>query len=415
LKQESASLIRSNLREAGRQWVASGAPLTAESNVQTPVITETGDIAETGPGTAIPLVDLKAQYRAIQAEIDDAVQAVLRRGDFILGTETGLFERAFAEFCGTSYGIGCGSGTEALHLGMKALGIGPDDEVIMPAMTFVATVLAITMCGAKPVLVDVEPATALIDPARVADAVTGRTRAILPVHLYGRCVDMDPILEIARDRNLMVVEDAAQAHGAADKGRKAGSMGDVGCFSFYPTKNLGAYGDAGLVTTTDAAVAEKLSLLRNWGSRRKYHHDVMGVNSRLDTVQAAVLLVKLRHLEAWNLARIKHAARYDAALAPLDHVRRTATLPHSVCHLYVVRMQHRDRAVEALNDSGIGAAIHYPFAVHKQAAYGWLGHDTGAFPVAESWARQCLSLPIYPELPIDAADRAAGVLSAMAG
>ncbi len=367
------------------------------------------------PADAIPLVDLKAQYRAIGGEIEAAMHAVVERADFILGREVTDFENEFAAYCGAAHGVGCGSGTEALHLGMKALGIGPGDEVIMPAMTFVATALAITMCGARPVLVDVDADTALIDPALIEGAITGSTRAILPVHLYGQCADMDPILEIAGRRGLKVIEDAAQAHGAIYQGRRAGSMGDVGCFSFYPGKNLGAYGDGGLITTDDAEVAERIRLLRNWGSTRKYHHEIVAVNSRLDTIQAAVLGIKLGYLEGWNAARRQHAARYDEALGQLTGVRLNNCAAGAVHHLYVIRVDGRDAVLERLNAACIGAGIHYPFAVHQQPAYAHLGYGPGAFPVSEDWAHNCLSLPIYAELPGDACDRAAAVLGTIAG
>lgn len=358
----------------------------------------------------IPLVDLKAQYRTIQPEIDEAVRRVMERADFVLGSDVTAFETEFAAFCGAEHAVGCGSGTEALHLALAALGIGLGDEVIMPAMTFVATALAINQCGARPVLVDVDRETALIDPAAVERAITPRTRAILPVHLFGQCADMDALGAIARRHGIKIVEDAAQAHGASWNGARAGALGDVGCFSFYPGKNLGAYGDGGLVTTNDAAIADKLGLLRNWGSRRKYHHEVMGTNSRLDTIQAAVLRVKLRYLDAWNAARRRHAAAYDAALGALNNIQRTRYDSGAIYHLYVIRTDDRDAALDALNRAGIGAAIHYPFAVHEHAAYAWLGYAAGSFPVAESWARRCLSLPIYPELPDTAPARAAAVL-----
>jgi dTDP-4-amino-4,6-dideoxygalactose transaminase len=366
-------------------------------------------------GEAVPLVDLKAQYEAIDGEVAGAVNAVLTRGDFILGNETVQFEQQFAKFIGARHAAGCGSGTDALHLAMKALGLGPGDEVIMPAMTFVATALAISMCGAHPVLVDVDEATALIDPSRIGDAITDRTRAILPVHLYGQCADMDAIREIADRHELLVIEDAAQAHGATYGERGAGAMGDAGCFSFYPAKNLGAYGDGGLIATNDRAVVEKVELLRNWGSRKKYHHETIGMNSRLDTLQAAILLVKLKYLEGWNRARKSHAARYDAVLAPLGKIRLTRHDPGSVHHLYVIRMENRDAVVEALNGAGIGAGIHYPFAVHELGAYDWLGYERGSFPVAEDWARTCLSLPLYPELPETVPERIAGVLESFTG
>lgn len=358
----------------------------------------------------VPLVDLKAQYRSIAPEIDAAMKAVVERADFILGAEVDAFEAAFAAYCGAAHGIGCGSGTDALQLGLEALGIGEGDEVIMPAMTFVATALAITLCGARPVLVDVDPETALIDPGRIEAAITPRTRAILPVHLFGQCADMTAIVAIARSRGLFVVEDAAQAHGAAHRDRRAGSLGDVGCFSFYPGKNLGAYGDGGLIATTDAGVADKVRLLRNWGSRRKYHHDVIGKNSRLDTLQAAVLAAKLPHLDAWNGARRRIAAEYDAALAGLPGTVATKYDAGAVYHLYVLRIENRDAVVASLNHAAIGASIHYPFAVHEQKAYQWLGYAPGTFPIAESWARRCLSLPIYPELPAGTPQRVAALL-----
>jgi dTDP-4-amino-4,6-dideoxygalactose transaminase len=343
------------------------------------------------------------------------VKAVMDRGDFILGRDVVEFEAGFSAFCGARFGIGCGSGTEALHLGMKALSIGPGDEVIMPAMTFVATALAITMCGATPVLVDVDPETALIDPATIEAALSPKTRAILPVHLFGQCADMTAIMAIARKHDLLVIEDAAQAHGAAHGKARAGAIGHVGCFSFYPGKNLGAYGDGGLVTTNDSTVADEVQLLRNWGSKRKYHHVILAVNSRLDTMQAAVLRVKLKYLDGWNAARQAHARRYDAALAGIKGLRRTRYDAGTVYHLYVVRVADRDGALEKLAAAGIGAGIHYPFAVHEQQAYQSLGYRSGAFPVSEDWARNCLSLPIYAELPEDAPARAAAVLAAHCG
>jgi dTDP-4-amino-4,6-dideoxygalactose transaminase len=363
--------------------------------------------------TPIPLVDLKAQYRAIQPEIDKALRRVIERADFILGADGEAFEQEFAAYCGVEHAVGCGSGTEALHLAHIALGIGEGDEVIMPAMTFVATALAITMCGARPVLVDVDPDTALIDPAAVANAITAKTRAILPVHLFGQCADMDAISNIARHHNLRVIEDAAQAHGAYINGVKAGALGDIGCFSFYPGKNLGAYGDGGLVTTNDAGIADKLRLLRNLGSRKKYEHELMGMNSRLDTMQAAVLRVKLRYIDQWNAARRRYAAAYDMALEPLRHIRRTRYNAGSIYHLYVIRNDNRDNALAALNAAGIGASIHYPAAVHELEAFRWLGYLPGSFPVAESWARTCLSLPIYAELPEWVPTRTALVLKSL--
>lgn len=359
----------------------------------------------------VPLVDLKAQLATIHTEVSEAMERAVVRCDYILGQDVAEFEREFAAFSDSRFAIGCASGTDAIHMALRALGVGPGHEVIMPAMTFIATALAISLTGAKPILADVDPETALIDPEKIEAAITPRTRAILPVHLYGQCADMTAIGDIARRHNLLVVEDAAQAHGATWKGRKAGSMSHAGCFSFYPGKNLGAYGDGGLITTNDTALAERLQLLRNWGSQRKYHHEEIGLNSRLDTVQAAVLRVKLRHLQAWNDARRMHARRYDQALASSNIIVPTRYDEGGVYHLYVVRVPNRDRVLAALNEAGIGAGIHYPFGVHELKAYRDLGHAVGSFPVSEDWARRCLSLPIYPELPEDVPARAAKIIA----
>lgn len=359
----------------------------------------------------IPLVDLKAQTILIRDEVDAAMGAVLDRCDFILGQDVGAFEQEFADFCGAAHGVGCASGTDALHLAFRALDIGPGDEVIMPAMTFVATALGASMIGAKPVLVDVDPDTALIDPDAIAKAITPNTKAIVPVHLFGQCADMDAINAIAADAGIPVVEDAAQAHGADRNGQKAGAMGTIGCFSFYPGKNLGAYGDGGMVTTNDDGLAERLRLLRNWGSIKKYHHEETGLNSRLDSVQAAILRVKLARLAGWNDARRAHAKAYDTALKDIPGIDATTYNTGSVYHLYVIRVAERDRVLAALNDAGVGAGIHYPFAVHELGAYKFLGYKRGAFPVSEAWADHCLSLPMYAELPDDAVARAAAVLA----
>ncbi len=367
------------------------------------------------PSPTLPLVDLKAQYEALAPEVEAAIQRVLGRADFILGEDLRRFEEEFAGFCGTGFAFGCASGTDALHLACRALDIGPGDEVIVPAFTFVATALGVSLTGARPVLVDADPQTALLDLAAVEAAITPETRAIMPVHLYGQCVDMDPLLDLAASAGVHVIEDAAQAHGARYRGKRAGSLGTLGCFSFYPGKNLGAYGDGGAVTTGDPALAEKLTLLRNWGSRKKYHHEEMGLNSRLDTLQAAVLRVKLRYLDQWNAARRERAGEYDRALGGIAGVELTATAADSVYHLYVVRVADRDAVLGRLHQAGIQAGIHYPFAVHELGAYRWLGYETGSFPVAENWARRCLSLPIYAELPRQAADRAAAVLAEALG
>jgi dTDP-4-amino-4,6-dideoxygalactose transaminase len=358
----------------------------------------------------IPLVDLKAQFRSIEADVNAAIAAVLARGDFILGKDVEAFEKEFAVFSGAAHSVGCANGTDALQLAMMALDIGPGDEVIVPAMTFIATALGVTLAGATPVLVDVEAETGLLDVKKAEAAITPRTKAILPVHLFGQMADLTALKALCEKHKLHLVEDAAQAHGANRDGLKAGTVGAIGCFSFYPGKNLGAYGDAGGLLTNDSALAHKLTLLRHLGSSKKYHHDIIGPNSRLDTIQAAILRVKLPHLAGWNDARRKHAGRYDAALADIKGVRLTKSDPGSVYHLYVIRVEERDRVLKALNEAGIGAGIHYPFALHELDAYASLGHKAGAFPMAEDWAHHCISLPIYAELTDDAAERAAAVL-----
>jgi len=352
----------------------------------------------------IPLVDLKAQRETIADDLKAAVAKVVDRCDFILGEEVDLFERDFAEYCRVPYAIGVGNGTDALHLACRAFDIGPGDEVIVPAMTFASTAFGVSLTGARPVLVDVQPEDALIDPTKIEAALTPRTKAIIPVHLYGQCADMDAVCAIAAKHSLAVIEDAAQAHGAFYAGNRAGSLGDIGCFSFYPAKNLGAYGDGGLVTTARHDLAERVKVLRNCGSRVKYHHEEIGLNSRLDTLQSAILLTKLKHLDGWNKTRRLIACHYDAALKRLPKIQSTRYSAGSVYHLYVVRLAERDTVLRALNAQDIGAGTHYPFALHELEAYAFLGHRKGEFPVAEDWARRCLSLPIYPELTPNAAD-----------
>jgi dTDP-4-amino-4,6-dideoxygalactose transaminase len=359
---------------------------------------------------SIPLVDLRIQYRDLASEVSAAMARVLDQSDFILGQEVTTFEREFADYCGVQHAVGCANGTDALELSCRALDIGPGDEVIIPAMTFVATALGPHLAGAKPILVDVLPDSALIDPARVEAAITPRTRAIIPVHLYGQCCDMEIIGAVARRNGLRIIEDAAQAHGAVIGERRAGALGDVAAFSFYPGKNLGAYGDGGCVVTNDFDIAQKVRLLRNWGSQKKYHHEIMGKNSRLDTLQAAILRVKLGRLNDWNAARRRHASRYDEVLASSPGVTLTRYSDGCVYHLYVIRVEHRDRTLATLNAEGIGAGIHYPFAVHELGATKHLGFRAGDFPVAEAWARHCLSLPLYPELPSEVPARVADAL-----
>jgi dTDP-4-amino-4,6-dideoxygalactose transaminase len=360
----------------------------------------------------VSLVDLKAQGLSRDLDIQAAVASVLGSCDFILGEELTLFESEFAEYCRVPYAIGVGSGTDALQLACRALELGKGDEAIVPAMTFASTAFAVSLCGARPVLVDVRPDDALIDPDKIEAAITPRTKAIVPVHLYGRCADMTAICAIAQGHSLAVIEDAAQAHGATYRGRPAGSLGDVGCFSFYPAKNLGACGDGGLVTTGRRDIAERIEMLRNCGAWTKYHHPEVGLNSRLDTLQAAILRVKLRRLDASNEARRQIARHYDAALRRIAAVDLTTHAAGSACHLYVVRLAERDAVLKALDAEGIGAGIHYPYALHELKAYASLGYRPGDFPVAEDWARRCLSLPLYPELTPAAADACVAALEA---
>jgi dTDP-4-amino-4,6-dideoxygalactose transaminase len=363
----------------------------------------------------LPLVDLRSQRRTIAKDIEAAIASVLERCDFILGEDLRLFEEEFAEYCGSPHAIGVASGTDALYLACRTLDLGEGDEVIVPAMTFAATAFAVSLTGARPVLVDVRPEDALIDPSQIEAAVTSRTKAIIPVHLYGNCADMAAVCAIAAKHSLTVIEDAAQAHGALYGGRRAGSLGDVGCFSFYPGKNLGAYGDGGLVTTARADIAERIRVLRNCGSLVKYHHEEIGLNSRLDTLQAAILRVKLNRLDEWNATRRQIAAHYDAALSGVSGIDRTRHGEGSVHHLYVVRLARRDSVQIALNAQGVGAGIHYPFALHELTAYASLGYRPGAFPMAEDWARRCLSLPLYPGLSLsDAAFCIAALKAAIA-
>lgn len=365
---------------------------------------------------AVPLVDLQAQYRSIKAEVDAAVGAVLKGGRFILGPQVEEFEREFATHCHSRFAVGVNSGTSALHLALLAAGVGPGDEVIAPAFTFVATAAAIEYTGARAVLVDVDPTTLTLDPTRIEAAITRYTRALLPVHLYGRPAEMDPILAVARAHSLAVVEDAAQAHGAEYRGRRVGSIGDLGCFSFYPGKNLGGAGDGGAVTTSNEVYAATLRKLRDWGAVDKYRHVMKGFNSRLDEIQAAILRVKLARLEDWTELRRRHACTYSALLAdtPLRTPEEAPDLRH-VYHLYVVRTPERDRLRSDLQAAGVHTGIHYPIPVHLQPAYANLGYAAGDFPVAERAAAEVLSLPLYPELSAAAVQRVAGAAAAAVG
>lgn len=364
---------------------------------------------------AVPFLDLKAQYAALKPELDAALAGVFARGVFILGPEVAAFEQEFAAWVGTQNGVAVASGTDALHLALRACGIGPGDEVITVSFTAGATVAAVAMTGATPVLVDIDPRTYTMDPTLVEDAITPRTKAILPVHLYGHPADMTAIMDIARRRNLRVIEDCAQAHGAAWDGKPVGSIGDLGCFSFYPTKNLGAYGDGGFITTSDPELAERLKLLRQYGWVERDRSVLKGFNSRLDEMQAALLRVKLRYLQTWTEQRRALAAQYRHLL---EHNHRELLLPQElpgarhVYHLFVVRSPQRDAVRQYLAGEGIGTLIHYPTPVHLQDAYADLGLGLGSLPMTEVLSGQILSLPLYPELPDEAVARVAAALNA---
>ncbi|MBZ5647078.1 MAG: DegT/DnrJ/EryC1/StrS family aminotransferase [Acidobacteriia bacterium] len=347
----------------------------------------------------VPFLDLKAQYRSIKTEIDEAVGRVLESCQFVLGPEVAAFEKEFAAFSRVKHAVAVNTGTSALHLSMLAAGIGPGDEVITVSFTFVATVAAIHYTGATPVLVDIDPRTFTMDPRKLEAAITPRTKAVIPVHLYGHPADMDPILEIARRHKLLVVEDACQAHGAEYKGRRVGSIGDLGCFSFYPGKNLGAYGEGGLVTTNNEKFDQTIRMLRDWGAEHKYHHVLKGYNYRMEGIQGAILRVKLRHLEDWTEARRAHASRYGEVLAG-SGVRTPQAAPWArhVYHIYAVRTPDREGWQKFLDDRGIQTGIHYPIPVHLQKAYADPRYRDGDFPHSEAAAREVLSLPMFPEM-----------------
>jgi dTDP-4-amino-4,6-dideoxygalactose transaminase len=347
----------------------------------------------------VPYLDLKAQYRSIKPEIDAAIARVLDSCQFVLGAEVESFERDFAAYCGAAECIALNSGTSALHLALLAAGIGPGDEVITVPFTFVASIAAVIYAGALPVLVDIDPRSFTMDPALIEAAITPRTKAILPVHLYGQTADMDPIVEIARRHNLLVIEDAAQAHGAKYKGRRVGSIGHIACFSFYPGKNLGAYGEGGAVTTSNPEYARRIRMLRDWGQDRKYHHLLRGYNYRMEGFQGAVLGVKLRHLDRWTEARRSIAQKYNMLLANCE-VETPTEMPwaYHVYHVYTLRANDRDSLHAALAAEGIQTGIHYPAPVHLQPAYADLGYGPGAFPHSEKAASQVLSLPLFPEM-----------------
>jgi len=363
----------------------------------------------------IPLVDLKAQYALIRGDVDAAIARVLTNADFILGRDVEAFEAEYAAYCEAAYAVGLDSGLSALELGMRALGIGPGDEVITPAHSFIASSSAISFTGAKPVWIDVDPDTYNMDSSQVEAAITKRTKAIMPVHLYGQPADMEAIVQIARRHNLYVVEDACQAHGARYRGQRVGTIGDIAAFSFYPGKNLGAYGDAGALVTNHGEIADTVRQMRNYGQRKKYEHAFLAWNRRMDTLQAAVLRVKLPHLDAWNAARRRHASVYDELLAGagarLPHV---ATDRDHVFHLYVIQADRRDALLEHLGGQGVHGGIHYPVPIHLQEAYRAEGFGPGSFPVTEAMAPRLLSLPMYPELSEPQLQRVADAVASFA-
>jgi dTDP-4-amino-4,6-dideoxygalactose transaminase len=343
--------------------------------------------------------DFKSQYHLIKEEIDDAVSKVLESGWYILGENVSAFEREFADYCGAQFAVSVGNGLEALQLALLSCSVGEGDEVLTVANTAVATVLAISLTGAKPVFVDVDPETFGIDVSKIEKKITNRTKAILPVHLFGHPVDMDPVREIAERNNLLIIEDACHAHGAEYKGKRAGTLGHVGCFSFYPTKNLGGYGDGGAIVTNEKEIAAKVSSLRNYGQETRYEHALRGINSRLDELQAAILRIKLKHLDEWNENRRRNARLYDELLQGTNVIcPKEKDYARHVYHLYVIRSKKRDQLQRFLEAKGITTLIHYPIPVHLQKAYEDLGVCSGALPVTENLADEILSLPIFPEL-----------------
>jgi dTDP-4-amino-4,6-dideoxygalactose transaminase len=347
----------------------------------------------------IPFLDLVGQYRQIKEEIDEAIARVLNSGQFVLGSEVAGFEEEFAAYCQAKHAVALNSGTSALHLALLAAGIGPGDDVLTVSHTFVATAAAILYAGARPIFVDVDPVSYTMDPGRIEAALTPRTRAIIPVHLYGQPAELEPILEIARRRQIVLIEDAAQAHGAEYHGRRVGALGDIGCFSFYPGKNLGAYGEGGCVVTNNPAYAKAVRVLRDWGQEVRYRHVRKGYNYRLEAIQGAILRVKLRHLERWTELRRSLATAYDRLLAGAGVIcPRVLPERRHVFHIYAIRCQQRDALQQALRDQNLQTGIHYPIPVHLQPAYADLGYKAGDFPTTEAIAAEELSLPLFPEL-----------------
>lgn len=360
----------------------------------------------------IPFLDLAAHHAPLRAEFDAAIGEVIDQGAFAGGPVVEQFETEFASFCDSRYAIGLGSGTEALWFALLACGVGPGDEVITVPSTFMATAEAITYTGATPVFVDIDESSYTMDAAQLPGALTPRTKAIIPVHLFGQAADMDPILSFGRTHDLSVIEDAAQAHGTRYQGRRVGPLGDMGCFSFYPGKNLGAFGEAGAIVTNDEGLAEKIRILRDHGQVRKYHHAVVGWNGRMDGIQAAVLRIKLRHLDRNNQSRRDRARQYGEELIGLDEVLRPAEAGYGrhTYHIYAVRVRERDEMIRSLESQGIGCGIHYPIPVHLQDAYKSLGYERGAFPVSERTSGEFVSLPMFPELTEDQVRRVASAI-----
>ncbi len=363
--------------------------------------------------TKVPFFDLAVQFKSIEGEIRAALDEVFQSQQFIMGSKVQALEETIAQYCQTRYAVGVASGSDALLLSLMALGIGPGDEVLLPPFTFFATAGSVSRLGATPVFVDIDQQTYNIDPSNITEKITPRTKAIIPVHLFGQCADMDPLLKIAKEKSLFIIEDAAQALGAEYKpnagsqGRRAGQIGDLGCFSFYPTKNLGAFGDAGMVVTDDSALAEKVRLLRVHGSQPKYFHKSIGINSRLDTIQAAVLLVKFKYLEKWTAERQKKAERYQLLFQALLTSVKGLKLPaiqyqnRHIFHQYVIRVKERDRLRKFLAEDGIGTDIYYPVPLHLQECYSFLKYQPGDLPNSEKASEEVLALPIYPELTED--------------
>lgn len=353
----------------------------------------------------IPILDLKAQYASIEKEVDEAIKRVLRSGQFILGPEVEALEKEVAALCGCKFGIGVASGTDSLRLTLVALEIGPGDEVITTPFTFIATASCILHCGATPVFVDIDPRTFNIDPDKIEKAITKKTKAIIPVHLYGQPAEMDKIMAIARAYNLYVIEDAAQAIGARYKGKPVGQFGIAGCLSFFPTKNLGAYGDGGMVVTNDADLAERIDILRKHGSKKKYNAEMLGFNSRLDEIQAAILRVKFRYLEEWTQARRRIAYRYNEGLKHLPIITPLESPDvYHIYHQYTIRIKERDSLMSYLKDVGIATMVYYPVPIHLQKLFDFLPYKEGDFTEAETASNEVLSLPMYPELPVERQD-----------